>query len=224
MQVASASFRGGAQAAPPPGPPPAINHPPFPSVRGQTGAGRPRGASEERGVVLFSMVLAYGQVYTLEASEAPSLTYSSNSRLTDAGQESLHGETWPPRLQRPSSCELGRSRSLTAGVGQTCWPRVTVLPGSEAERMAASQRRTRCTARGAGQSRLIPARARLRGVDIPRDDGLAEARGLMRSVTHCRASQTCASMHWRQCAQMRVELRCESLDPAEPKRSPTRST
>ena len=88
------------------------------------------------------MVLAYGQVYTLEASEAPSLTYSSNSRLTDAGQESLHGETWPPRLQRPSSCELGRSRSLTAGVGQTCWPRVTVLPGSEAERMAASQRRS----------------------------------------------------------------------------------
>ena len=51
----------------------------------------------------------------------------------------------------------------------------------------------------------------------------ADARGLMRSVTHCRASQTCASMHWRQCAQMRVELRCESLDPAELKRFPTRS-
>ena len=171
------------------------------------------------------MVLAYGQVYTLEASEAPSLTYSSNSRLTDAGPQSLHGETWPPRLQHPSSCEMGRSRSLTARVGQTCWPRVTVLPGSEAEGMTASQRRTRCTQGGAaGQSLLIPARTRLRGVDKPRDDGLADARGLVRSVTHCRASQTCASMHWRQCAQdARRVLRCESLDPAEPMRFPTRS-
>ena len=142
-------------------------------------------------------------------------TLYSNSRLTDAGPQSLHGETWPPRLQHPSSCEMGRSRSLTARVGQTCWPRVTVLPGSEAEGMTASQRRTRRRAaqtvhiRGAGQSLLIPARTRLRGVDTPRDDGLADARGPVRSVTHCRASQTCASMHWRQCAQdaRRVALR-----------------
>ena len=62
------------------------------------------------------MVLAYGQVYTLEASEArlASRTLYSNSRLTDAGPQSLHGETWPPRLQHPSSCEMGRSRSLKA--------------------------------------------------------------------------------------------------------------
>ena len=144
--------RGGPLGRPPPGPPPAINHPTF-SIR--PGAGPARGGLRSvRGEApfAFSMVLAYGQVYTLEASEAHSLTYSSNSRLTDAGPQSLHGETWPPRLQHPSSCEMGRSRSLTARVGQTCWPRVTVLPGSEAEGMTASQRRTRCT-QGAQVSR-----------------------------------------------------------------------
>ena len=46
------------------------------------------------------MVLAYGQVYTLEASEAPSLTYSSNSRLTDAGPQSFGS---PTGLELPSA-------------------------------------------------------------------------------------------------------------------------
>ena len=180
-----------------------------------------------KNIILFNTIVTYNQIYTLEASEAPSLTYSSNSRLTDAGPQSLHGETWPPRLQHPSSCEMGRSRSLTARVGQTCWPRVTVLPGSEAERMTASQRRTCCTqARGAGQSRLIPARTRLRGVDIPRDDGLADASEGPREVRD--ALQGLADVRLNALAsmcpsKMRVELRCESLDPAEPKRLPTRS-
>ena len=170
------------------------------------------------------MVLAYGQVYTLEASEAPSLTYSSNSRLTDAGQVSLHGETWPPRLQHPSSCEMGRSRSLTARVGQTCWPRVTVLPGSEAEGMTASQRRTRCT-QGAQVSRYIdPGTNTAAGCGhtsrrrTGRCEGSREVRDALQGLADVRLNAL-ASM----CPRMRVELRCESLDPAELKRFPTRS-
>ena len=126
--------------------------PPFPAVRGQTGAGRPRSV---RGEASSGSVWCWPTakfIHWKPRRRLASHTLYSNSRLTDAGPQSLHGETWPPRLQHPSSCEMGRSRSLTARVGQTCWPRVTVLPGSEAERMTASQRRTRCT-QGAQVSR-----------------------------------------------------------------------
>ena len=72
---------------------------------------------------------------------------------------------------------------------------------------------------------MIPARTRLRGVDIPRDDGLADASEGPREVRD--ALQGLADVRLNALAsivpKMRVELRCESLDPAEPMRFPTRS-
>ena len=94
--------RGGPKGRPPSGPPPAINHFPFPSARGRTGAGSgpPDDYDEkERRRSWFgcSMVLAYGQVFTLEASEAraphtPQITSTVHpcSRLLLQSTEAAH--------------------------------------------------------------------------------------------------------------------------------------